>query len=94
MEAALQHLLDPNIEFDIPLLDKVVTTAYDPCNPQRSAANDVLMKLQENPDLWTKADGILERAANPQSRFFGLQILDDAIRVRYVVCVLWDGICF
>lgn len=85
IEAALQHLLDPNIEFDIALLDKVVSTAYDPSNPQRSAANDVLMKLQENPDLWTKADGILERAQNPQSRFFGLQILDDAIRVRWKI---------
>ena len=76
MQAALQHFLDPNVEFDIPLLDKVVTTAYDPVNPQRKAANDVLMKLQENPDLWTKADGILERASNPLTKFFGLQILD------------------
>jgi hypothetical protein len=82
MEAALQHLLDPNVEFDIPLLDKVVSTAYDPVNPQRSGANEALMKLQENPDLWMKADGILERASNPHTRFFGLQILDDAIRVR------------
>jgi exportin-1 len=82
MEQALQHLLDPNAEFDIPLLDKVVSTAYDPTNPQRAAANDALMKLQENPDLWTKADGILERASNPQARFFGLQILDEAIKTR------------
>jgi len=82
MQAALQKLLDPNVEFDIPLLDKVVSTAYDPVNPQRSAANEVLMKLQETPDLWTKADGILERASNTQTRFFGLQILDDAIRTR------------
>lgn len=82
MHGALQRLLDPNVEFDIPFLDKVVSTAYDPSNPQRSAANEALMKLQENPDLWTKADGILERANNPQTRFFGLQILDDAIRTR------------
>ncbi len=82
MHGSLQRLLDPNVEFDIPLLDKVVSTAYDPSNPQRSAANEALMKLQENPDLWTKADGILERATNPQARFFGLQILDDAIKTR------------
>mmetsp|Transcript_11902 Transcript_11902/g.18076 ORF Transcript_11902/g.18076 Transcript_11902/m.18076 type:complete len:1092 (+) Transcript_11902:405-3680(+) len=85
MQAALQHFLDPNVEFDIPLLDKVVSTAYDPINPQRAAANDVLMKLQESPDLWTKADGILERANNPQTRFFGLQILDDAIKTRWKI---------
>ena len=42
------------------------------------------MALQESPDVWTKADAILERAQNPQSRFFGLQVLDDAIRTRLV----------
>jgi Importin beta-related nuclear transport receptor len=82
MEEALQRLLSTSEEFDTDLLDQVVATAYDPVNPQRAAANTVLMTLQENPDLWTKADGILERAKNPQSRFFGLQILDDAIRTR------------
>ena len=84
MESALQRLLDPSIEFDIPLLDKIISAAYDPLNPQQKSANDALMKLQENPDLWTKADGILERASNPNTKFFGLQILDDAIRTRYV----------
>jgi len=43
------------------------------------------MALQETPDVWTKADAILERAQNPQSRFFGLQVLDDAIRTRWRV---------
>ena len=82
MEEALQRLLSTTEEFDTTLLDQVVAAAYDPVNPQRAAANNVLMTLQENPDLWTKVDGILERANNPQSRFFGLQILDDAIRTR------------
>ena len=82
MEAALQRLLDNSQEFDIALLDNVVTTAYNPISPERAAANKVLMTLQENPDLWTKADAILERASNPTTRFFGVQILDDAIRTR------------
>lgn len=87
MEVALQRLLDisPTQEFDIVLLDNVISTAYNPVNPQRMAANKALMTLQENPDLWTKADSILERAQNHQTRFFGLQILDDVIRTRYVV---------
>ena len=82
MEIATQRLLDPAQDFDIPLLDSVISTAYDPSNPQRAAANKALMTLQESPDVWTKADAILERASNPQTRFFGLQILDDAIRTR------------
>jgi len=85
MEEALQRLSSTTEEFDIALLDQVIAAAYDPVNPQRAAANKVLMTLQENPDLWTKADGILERATNFQSRFFGLQILDDAIRTRWKI---------
>ena len=83
IEAAAQKLLNPNNdEFDVSLLDDVVTAAYSPTDPNRALANKALMALQEAPDVWTKADAILERAQNPQSRFFGLQLLDEAIRVR------------
>ena len=83
MDTVAQRLLDPSVEeFDVPLLDQVITAAYDPTSPHRAAANKQLMALQEAPDLWTKADAILERSQNPQALFFGLQILDDAIRVR------------
>lgn len=83
MEAAAQRLLSPG-EFDVSLLDQVMTAAYSPTDPNRAMANKALMALQESPDVWTKADAILERAQNPQSRFFGLQVLDDAIRTRLV----------
>ena len=83
IEAAAQKLLNPNgVEFDVALLDEVVTAAYSPTDPNRAVANKALMALQESPDVWTKADAILEQARNPQSRFFGLQVLDDAIRTR------------
>lgn len=86
IEAAAQKLLNPNSEeFDVSLLDDVVTAAYSPTDPNRAMANKALMALQEAPDVWTKADAILERAQNPQSRFFGLQVLDDAIRTRWKV---------
>jgi len=83
MEAATQRLLDPNVsEFDVVLLDSVISAAFDPVSPHRAAANKALMALQESPELWTKADAILERAQNTNTRFFGLQVLDDAIRTR------------
>lgn len=86
IEAAAQKLLNPNgDEFDVSLLDDVITAAYSPTDPNRAMANKTLMALQETPNVWTKADAILERAQNPQSRFFGLQVLDDAIRTRCVV---------
>jgi len=83
MEVVAQRLMDPNApEFDVLTLDKMVATAYDPVSPHRSAANKALMKLQESSEMWTKADAILEKSQNPQCRFFGLQILDDAIKTR------------
>eukprot|EP00581_Thalassiosira_minuscula_P008121 CAMPEP_0183705306 /NCGR_PEP_ID=MMETSP0737-20130205/2450_1 /TAXON_ID=385413 /ORGANISM="Thalassiosira miniscula, Strain CCMP1093" /LENGTH=1082 /DNA_ID=CAMNT_0025932443 /DNA_START=102 /DNA_END=3350 /DNA_ORIENTATION=- len=86
IEAAAQKLLNPNVEdFDVLLLDDVVTAAYSSTDPNRAMANKALIALQEMPDVWTKADAILERAQNPQSRFFGLQVLDDAIRTRWKV---------
>mmetsp|Transcript_17623 Transcript_17623/g.23321 ORF Transcript_17623/g.23321 Transcript_17623/m.23321 type:complete len:1082 (+) Transcript_17623:484-3729(+) len=86
MEVAAQRLLDPSAkEIDVSLLDSVVAAAYDPVSPHRSAANKALMALQEAPNLWAKAGAILERAQNPQSRFFGLQVLDDAIRTRWKI---------
>jgi len=86
IEAAAQKLLNPNEDdFDVSLLDDVVNAAFSPTDPNRAVANKTLMALQETPDVWTKADAILERAQNPQSRFFGLQVLDDAIRTRWRV---------
>ena len=82
IESAAQQLLSPTGEFDVSLLDQVMSAAYSPADPNRAMANKALMALQESPDVWTKADAILERAQNPQSRFFGLQVLDDAIRTR------------
>lgn len=83
MEAALARLQDKSQEFDIALLDNVISAAYNPTNPQRAAANKALMKLQENPDMWSHADAILEKAQNHQTRFFGIQVLEDAIRSRW-----------
>ena len=84
IENAAQKLLSASgdDDFDVSLLDEVVAAAYSPTDPNRAIANKALMALQETPDIWTKADAILERAQNPQSRFFGLQVLDDAIRIR------------
>jgi exportin-1 len=82
-QAVVQKLL--NGEFDIVLLDQVVGAAYDPISPHRAPANKALMQLQEAPELWQMADAIIEQSHNPNSRFFGLQILDDAIKTRYVL---------
>jgi exportin-1 len=72
-------------EFSIAALDKVVSAAYNPIDPNRALANKTLMQLQEAPELWTKADAIIEQATNPQSRFFGMQVLDDVIKTKWKI---------
>ena len=82
MEAMAQRLVSE--DFEISLLDQVVVYAYDPSSPHRALANRTLMQLQQSPTIWTKADAIMEQAQNAQARFFGLQVLDDAIKTRYM----------
>ena len=82
VQAVTAKLLSGADNFDITLLDQVVGAAYDPVSPHRAQANKALMQLQESPDLWQKADGIIEQSQNQMCRFFGLQVLDDAIKTR------------
>lgn len=81
MASITQRLMSMQ-DFDVSLLDQVVSAAYDPISPHRAEANKALMQLQEHPDLWQKADAIMEQSQNGSARFFGLQVLDDAIKTR------------
>lgn len=82
---ALTNRLTNGNDFDVSVLDQIVAMAYNPMDMNRSSANQFLMQLQEAPDLWQKADSIIETATNPQTRFFGLQVLDDAIKTRWKI---------
>jgi exportin-1 len=88
MDAATAHLLDFSKNFDIKLLDQIVAIAYDPNHRQRAAANDVLVRMKDHPEMWKRADSILEASSNPATKFFGLQILGDAILTRWKIMPL------
>jgi len=83
--ASIMQRLTQSQDFDIQLLDQLVAAAYDPISPHRADANKALMQLQGVDGMWQKADAIMEKAQNPSARFFGLQILDDAIKTRWKV---------
>ena len=85
MEQTEAHLLDFSKEFDIDLLDQIVAIAYDGAHPNRSAANDFLVKMKEHPEMWRRADAILEGSKQATSRYFGLQVLDSAISTRWKI---------
>jgi len=44
-------------------------------------ANNVLNQYKAHPDAWTTVDKILMQSQSPDTKFFGLQILDEAVNV-------------
>ncbi|KAH8062272.1 hypothetical protein JL722_3186 [Aureococcus anophagefferens] len=68
MEAAGTRLLDESQPFDVAIFDGVVSASYDPRHPERSMANEILMKLREQSNAWAKADAIIENSTLPQGR--------------------------
>ena len=76
-------LLDFNQDFNVPLLDLVVQSFYDPSHPKHVEAKNVLTSLQQNPASWTKVSAILENSQRQESKFLALQILGDTILYRW-----------
>jgi exportin-1 len=71
MDQAAAHLLDFNQPLDITLLEQIVEIAYDSGHPMRSKANEFLVKMKEHPEMWKRADAILETSTQPYTKFFG-----------------------
>ncbi len=44
-----------------------------------------MTSLKEHPDAWTRVDTILEYSNNPQTKYYGLQILETVIKTRWKV---------
>ncbi len=85
IETAATRLLDMNHPLDVNLFDQVVQATYDPHHPQQAEANNLLMRIKEHPQMWSRADAILEGAGTPQGQFFGLQLLEDVIITKWKV---------
>mmetsp|Transcript_7446 Transcript_7446/g.11130 ORF Transcript_7446/g.11130 Transcript_7446/m.11130 type:complete len:584 (-) Transcript_7446:6-1757(-) len=83
MEAAAKKLMDPSQPFDLALLDEVVNATYNAQSPHQQEANRVLMEIKERKDMWINAKTILEGEVSPQSKFFALQLLEDAIFMQW-----------
>jgi exportin-1 len=88
MEEAAAHLLNFSLPFDCQLLDQIVLISLDSAHPQRSAANTFLVKMKEHPDMWRRADSILEGSKQDSSKFFALQVLTDSINTHWKVIEL------
>ena len=85
MDQAAAHLLDFSKPFDCALLDQIIQIWSDGANPQRPAADAFLTKLRENPDMWRRADAIIETSTLDASKFFILLVLKNTINTRWKV---------
>ena len=52
---------------------------------QQRVAQEVLTRLKEHPDAWTRVDTILEFSSNQQTKYYALQILENVIKTRWKV---------
>ncbi|KAF7371257.1 hypothetical protein MSAN_00761500 [Mycena sanguinolenta] len=78
-----QALLDFSRPFDVSLMDKVAMAFYTGVGQEQQMAQLALTQFEEHPESWTRVPDILEKAAFPQSKFIGLQILERLVTTRW-----------
>ncbi|ODN05594.1 Exportin-1 [Orchesella cincta] len=83
MSQEAAKLLDFTQRLDIQLLDTVVGCMYTGIGEQQKIAQEVLTRLKEHPDAWTRVDTILEYSTNQQTKYYALQILEQVIKTRW-----------
>ncbi|OIW27508.1 hypothetical protein CONLIGDRAFT_645770 [Coniochaeta ligniaria NRRL 30616] len=66
-------------------LDATVTAFYESRGEQQKAAQAALNQFKEDPDAWLMVDEILSKATHDQTKFLGLQVLDNVIMTRWKV---------
>ncbi|TKA83469.1 hypothetical protein B0A55_00554 [Friedmanniomyces simplex] len=66
-------------------LDVTVRGFYEGRGEQQKQAQATLNQFKENPDAWLMVDKILSDAQYPQTKYLGLQVLDNVIMTRWKV---------
>lgn len=68
---------------DVQLLDNVVNVMYQGQGAEQKAAQEILTKLREHPESWTRVDAMLEFSKNSQTKYYALQILENLVVTRW-----------
>ncbi|ORY12240.1 CRM1 C terminal-domain-containing protein [Clohesyomyces aquaticus] len=66
-------------------LDATVRAFYEGRGETQKQAQATLNQFKENPDAWLLVDKILQDAQYPQTKYLGLQVLDQVIMTRWKV---------
>ena len=83
LRQAQYKLFDSNEKFDVSSLDKVVTLMNRSTGEAQKSASDLLARFKESQDAWTKVDAILEFSDLLETKYFGLQILEQLVQTRW-----------
>nr|CAD1832101.1 unnamed protein product [Ananas comosus var. bracteatus] len=79
-----EKLRDLSQPIDVALLDATVAAFYGTgSKEERSAADQILRELQNNPDMWLQVVHILQNSQNLNSKFFALQVLESVIKYKW-----------
>ncbi|KAG1365339.1 putative Exportin-1 [Cocos nucifera] len=79
-----EKLRDLSQPIDVPLLDATVAAFYGTgSKEERTAADQILRELQNNPDMWLQVVHILQNSQNLNTKFFALQVLESVIKYRW-----------
>ncbi|CAK4226795.1 unnamed protein product [Aphanomyces euteiches] len=85
MDQVGAKLLDMKGPLDVAMLDEVVACMQNPSSPHHAAANEIMVAFQAHQDSWTRVSQILETSTYQPTKYFGLQILEDAIKYKWFV---------
>ncbi|TXG48700.1 hypothetical protein EZV62_024575 [Acer yangbiense] len=81
---AAEKLRDLSQPMDVALLDATVAAFYGTgSKEERTAADQILRDLQNNPDMWLQVVHILQNTKNLNTKFFALQVLEGVIKYRW-----------
>ncbi|XP_026401842.1 protein EXPORTIN 1A-like [Papaver somniferum] len=81
---AAEKLRDLSQPIDVPGLDATVAAFYGTgSKEERTAADQILRELQNNPDMWLQVVHILQNSQNLNTKFFALQVLEGVIKYRW-----------
>lgn len=66
-------------------LDQTVKQFFEGRGEVQKQAQNTLNQFKENPDAWLLVDKILQEASYPQTKYIGLQVLDNVIMTKWKV---------
>eukprot|EP00051_Salpingoeca_urceolata_P013954 m.176775 g.176775 ORF g.176775 m.176775 type:complete len:1074 (+) comp17952_c4_seq1:181-3402(+) len=84
-QQAMQLLNFETERIDVPVLEAVLGYMNHGNEPQKKMAQEILLRLKESDQAWTRVHQILEESREPNTRFFALLVLERVIRTQWKI---------